>query len=585
MELESHQPLDSLEQLGLDAKMDRLSLLPKELKDQIMENMFCKDIITMRLMSRAWALLGAENFFRDGFTIRPHLDDMTRLEGASQHPVISKTIRSIAIFMGDMEPEHLLDAIDRKVIKKDQRKAHDIADRMFHSQLFSRHCSKPLLCEILPRLPNLSSLTATSAQYPFAGCGVDLLWAWRMMIDPEYSIHEYEEMTYHDSDTAKERYHAILESSQNLASPLHKLVLDRLPVDCLVKLLKPEWLLEGGIDSEDAEDEDWEMELDPSRMALLGNLFSKVRELHFGIFGLRDEYENTELARALGDVFGKAHKLTTLILDWEIADSQTGSFNEAWQKQFVRHTWPQLEILRLRKTEIADELLLSFLKRHASTLKYLDLTDMAVDIQSEAGRTYKDFLTELRDNLKKLEKFQLVIDEEADLPIYDKDWLPVRRLSSVSFNFEETLHTPMRVKDGQLLEWYVLGKSEWPMREDDPDFETEFGLWTRLPVDVIKAGLKDREAIGDVDLEGLVEDEWEDESDHGHRALGMIGALPPRQIMEEMLGELVDMDEWEDDEDDEDDEDMPDLIDGDLDAMHISGGEDDDEMPELIPID
>jgi hypothetical protein len=85
------------------AGIDYFSQLPVELKNQILSMLDAKDRVLLRLMSREIASLLAETMFEDGlFAVRPHLDDMTRLRAVSRHPIISKGVKHIKFFLGDV---------------------------------------------------------------------------------------------------------------------------------------------------------------------------------------------------------------------------------------------------------------------------------------------------------------------------------------------------------------------------------------------------------------------------------------------------------------------------------------------------
>jgi hypothetical protein len=77
-------------------------------------------------------------------------------------------------------------------------------------KLNSRHCERGLLEEILPLLPNLIAITATSS-YPFDGCEVDLKPAWKYMTieDAPRSI-ELADLLLQDRKTSVSRYTNIL---------------------------------------------------------------------------------------------------------------------------------------------------------------------------------------------------------------------------------------------------------------------------------------------------------------------------------------------------------------------------------------
>lgn len=476
---------------------DMLSLLPLELKHQILDSLSARDVINLRLVSSVWAVLGEELFFKDGFTVRPHLNDMARLEMASKHPGIAKSITSLTFYMGDMSFEQFADAVKRKSWKGDLKKVWEIIDRMYSAPMFNRHCNERILSEVLPRLPNLTSLTATSIKYPFMGCGVDLLRAWKSMMDYSQDFEEYDEVSFHDTSLSTRRYTSVLSAAQHLKSPITKLVLDPLPADFFVTYD------EMSVDEDDGQHE-IDKFLDPSKQTIFEKLVSHVQDLQMGMMGFSFRYNDSALAAALGDVFGTMKQLRYLDLTWDLADAQVLRFAKVWQSRFLRATWPHLERLRLRKTEFDDVAILPFLRKHSSTLKYLELTEDAVQVDIEQTRTFRDLLTGFREHLK-LEKFQFLVTE-GDQPIYDRNWDRVDSIENLTWREMAEMHyRHNRVKDAQLLEWFVLGKISWPMKNDHPDFDAVYHPWKRLSAEQIRQGMEDSL----IDIDSLIEDEWE----------------------------------------------------------------------------
>src|SRR4051794_13814937 len=107
---------------------DFISQVPLELKSHILKLLPDEYVPSLRLTARAWADAGAEYMFKDGFTIRPHLADMRRLEEVSKSPHIAKGIKTIVIFMGDMRAMDFM-----KSLGKEESKIHNFSVSLEHA--------------------------------------------------------------------------------------------------------------------------------------------------------------------------------------------------------------------------------------------------------------------------------------------------------------------------------------------------------------------------------------------------------------------------------------------------------------------
>ena len=151
---------------------------------------------------------------------------------------------------------------------------------------------------------------------------------------------------------------------------------------------------------------------------------------------------------------------------------------ETIHRSFFKSRWTVLQSLRLRFLRAYESNLLPFLREHSATLKYLHLSDWALVINHEncppdecTSMSYREILTNIRDSLT-LEKFELLIDEERDKPIYDAEW-----------NEFEDKFQPNSLKNAILLEWYVQDMIEWPMQRDNPYDNAEYSSasgWTPI---------------------------------------------------------------------------------------------------------
>ena len=89
---------------------DHFSALPVELKTEIIRLLHARDRVSLRSLSRDFnSLCLTEGLFDDGlFTLRPHIDDMTRLQAVSGHREIAKGVRHLKFFVGDVRTCSLL---------------------------------------------------------------------------------------------------------------------------------------------------------------------------------------------------------------------------------------------------------------------------------------------------------------------------------------------------------------------------------------------------------------------------------------------------------------------------------------------
>jgi hypothetical protein len=81
-----------------------------EWKARIVDFLPAKDVANLRLTSQAWAGVCVQGSFKASvgpctkngvFSIRPHLDDMTRIKEVSIRPCLAKHIKHLEIFVGD----------------------------------------------------------------------------------------------------------------------------------------------------------------------------------------------------------------------------------------------------------------------------------------------------------------------------------------------------------------------------------------------------------------------------------------------------------------------------------------------------
>lgn len=476
---------------------DLLSALPDELKIHLIRILKVKDIKSLRLASRSWSRLCAEHIFRDGFAIRPHLNDMARLEKISENPLLAKGVRTLTFFAGDMNMELLMDAMaqasqhfPRRL--NDVRQIKILASRLYDNEFLKTHSSKDMLDEIFPRLINLSSINVTSEEDPFFGSRLHVDDVWDTMLD---DLDDAEDPNFQDPSLATARYSSILLAAQRLPNPIQTLDLGHLPIDCFGPLCRTTYAGYGVQEETDRKVHN------PLTQEGLRKAVSQLRMLRFGLAAFPRSYNCPESIEGFSTFLGSMHFLNDLVVNYPTHDVSFRAidFQELFGKAFCRVTFPSLKSLSIEELSLSHQDLMPFLYRHAPTLRHLHLSEEAFVIVDDPP--VKDLLTNLRDKMH-LEKFELLATEN-DVEIYNNDWTLYKnkiRLSS----------------DVQLLEWYVLGKSAWPMQHDNPgdgtpytNFEAEC-VWQRLPANELYEALE--KSLG-ISLEALLEAEWESDSE------------------------------------------------------------------------
>jgi hypothetical protein len=105
-----------------------------------------------------------------------------------------------------------------------------------------------------------------------------------------------------------------------------------------------------------------------------------------------------------------------------------------------------------------------------------------------------------------LEKLQYLVEWEEER-IYDQEWnsIPGKPCEFLNEPYLFKMYQPNSViQDAKLLEFYILGKLEWPMMAENHERACE---WPRLPRADVLAGLTDKATGADREfLDGLEED-------------------------------------------------------------------------------
>lgn len=422
----------------LDASSLSLAL-PSEIKANIFDFLTVKDAGSLRLTSRAWAITGTERLFRDGFKLHPHCQptDMDRLREVSECPHLAQTIKSIVIF---------LDSSDARKWTFYFSDAREILRRRIANE--PGFCDPVYLAHAFGNLPNFRHLTITSLSYPLSEDMFQSTSTWV----PNWNSTIEEQRTQFMADDLSQWYYTSIVAAINAANvPLSSVEFDCLPMDCLSsqELGSPPFI-----------------PLQPSlhRLCLLSEypghpyksltgLVSPLKQLSIGFWDYGfTSWQDSLVAQRITDLLLSAKHLRRLDLMFvmNLATNMTPEFQIAWQDSFYNITIPRLESLRLHQTDVPGPLLVSFLKRHRSTLKNLHLSG-GYGCGPGSGWNYltrfqwKDILTSLKDDLS-LEKFELLTYDDRG-NIYDWNWNSVPG-TEITF--------------AKLLENYVLGKSPWP---------------------------------------------------------------------------------------------------------------------------
>lgn len=400
--------------------------------------------------------------FRDGFSIRPHLDDMTRLKQASGVPLIASSIQHITVFLGDTEPIQF-----RKSIK-------DVGwffghawggndDNYGYGDEWG-HCESNSLSDSLSNLDNLTSITAASLQCPFEDRRSYLAKAWHAVKKRElhapwvssrvsglrYCSEQY--VFTRNSDVCYKE----LTSCQNLVPILRHSNPGSRP--CPLSLFNL-----------------------PDTLLALNKAVAQVQNLRIVI--REDDTLSVELSsQHVKGFFASMTHLKDLDLTWHEQNPRSRSSDTTplpqltILKQSILHIqWPLLQKLSIRGTAVNLEFV-SFLNNRTSTLKYLNLkraplVSESKDLQDDGefdceleGRPYEAFFTSLRTSLNLLEAkvvFLEFADYQAVGPMDDATW--------------DSSEGEMYALKTKLLEWFVLGQSEWPFNEDSGTLPSD---WT-----------------------------------------------------------------------------------------------------------
>lgn len=449
--------------------------LPNELLEVIISHFKGSQLLSLRLMCRRLAHLCAPHLFNEGFTIKPHREDMIRLARVCLVPEIARGIKYIEIYMGDMNKHHLMGAIQGIQIQSRSMPV-EMLKRLFDPNTL--HCNQKLLEACFSQLPNLIDVETESGDSPF----LDDDWytkpkdetmsntmfvndAWEWMQD---NPSNFDRTHCFNTRTGSIRYASVIAATIQMPFPLTRLVLNALPLDIFAKDYS---FMEIDLDFND---NPAAIEVNTDRLELFKRAVGGLKDLDITLIGsgrIDTIYTGAKLARAITGFLGAMDSLQSLAVNWEVDEDFDVDFATAFDESLVKLQFKNLENLRLSTTESSRAVLLAFILRQASTLKRLEWgadfsgTGNQEHWQSSHSpdedmerQTWREVLTELRTKMT-----NLIICEVSDHDLeggygalYDIDWTPI------------TYEYRHKVSPTKLLELYVLGKMPWPMRKDDP---------------------------------------------------------------------------------------------------------------------
>lgn len=74
-----------------------MMIIPAEVKHLIYKKLDVEDVLSLRLVSRAWAHVGREYLLGPTITLKPYRDDFHRLQAISQHPYFKERVKHLVI--------------------------------------------------------------------------------------------------------------------------------------------------------------------------------------------------------------------------------------------------------------------------------------------------------------------------------------------------------------------------------------------------------------------------------------------------------------------------------------------------------
>ncbi|CZT03420.1 uncharacterized protein RAG0_10176 [Rhynchosporium agropyri] len=465
-------------------KLNAFLNLPIELKLQIVDFLPTYDIPSVRMISQSWAAAGAPSIFRNGFTVRPQMDDMDRLGQVCLRPEFAKGIRFIKFFAGDTDKGLLFEAVNREEQRLNWAtggqltKVWNQIDAIFDSERMQKHCEVGRLEKYLASLPNLEAIKVTSQECPVRGSNMPFCILWQSL-EEDFDESDDELAHFLNTDMSIQRYAAVLSAALKCKT-ITSIALDSFPIDYfgggrpslshyLTNVLQPSPTLKTEL--------------------------SMITVLQISIVGRRRPYPinfpqqyTSDLGRKMAKFIGCFSNLRSLDLSYDESVDDTDECLMGFEEVFYRLKFPHLHSLLIAGCDSTEEALGRFLFAHKQTLRNLHIGEAGCTPEES---TWKQVLTDLRDHMS-LEKFELY-DPDSEGRIYDDNW--------------KSLHSDgkSKIKDAKLLELYVLGKCPWPMSDSNPrdsGWKRKFGAEDMKLLDLSEEERRD-----------LLGEDWETDGD------------------------------------------------------------------------
>ncbi|KAF7932414.1 hypothetical protein EAE99_003654 [Botrytis elliptica] len=469
MSTEGYSPADVMPFEGSSL----FSNLPTELKCRVVDLLAAKDVIHLRLTSKAWGGVSVNGLFnvRTGnhiehgvFSIRPHIDDMTRLRSVAGSPWLARVIKHVKIYVGDLdmlEFDHEVQTVNRytkiESMLTCERKVNTLLEQIVQNRM--KHCDPVMLSHSLSKLSSVKSVTATANECPFSPSEINFTLAWMRLMrrwnrEPD-ALYDSYDTTFPTRSSI--RHLSILLATRLLQNPVRNLVLDTFPIDLFAS--------RGFHDDDDQTGTSYEIHTD--FLHDMQDMTSKVENLRIGINPVSHNATTQEhtgvIAESISMFMGSMQSLRSIDITLNMSSRfPSDSMELTTQDGFYSNTFPHLEHFRISKVRSFDTPFYSFIFRHKATLKSLSIGHDFFLVPQDRPRgcvSVKSILFKLRNGMK-LERFQFLI-RASDQHIYDQDWQIVNSPNN-------------KLSDAKLFEMFVLGKWSWPM------INVDYPHWRRL---------------------------------------------------------------------------------------------------------
>ena len=548
----------------------KLDELPNELVELIFARLEGIDLGYMRLMCRKFAILAAPSLFKDGFSIKPHRQDMIRLARVCLSPALAVGIKELMVFMGDMNKHQFFAAL-HSFQMGDETVPVEPVNRLFDK--FSDHLDKELLAACFSQLPNVITITTYSEESPFteeannwtsvsggvpshkaiAGM-ISLDSAWEHM---HGSHADFDRTHFLNPEVSSQRTLNLILALEALPHKPISIHIDSLPLDIFAKdfqHLKRDFNLDALPP----------IAVDEQKAQAMQKAVKHIEgfEAAFDGSGKQDViYTGAPLAQAVTGFIGSMRNLKRLTINWQPEEEFDVDFATAFDESFFKLRFPHLEELRLADLCSVRAVVVPFILGHSSTLLRLgwtpNYTEGTEDVMEELwqtesimptedDRTWRDVFTDIRDKMTKLVAVE-VNDVESDAVLYEYGWKPI------------PVSPRGRVSIMKLLEHFILGKLPWPMKHDDP---RPYRGWKAKHTTTNQ----EFDAYSRETLAELYSDEWETDREDGE---------------EESDSEDTDSEDEEYGADDDDDVEMDEFYDEDFDAFMEDEGMDDFDFAQM----